>query len=271
MNKKLYFPFLFSLILFLGAFGFYEFSYAQNNCRSDVRGFCIKSNLPDTEETALSGNKNLYAQVGKPFVVPGLEFLKLDANSSLGDILIRIYTFALGLVGLSALLMLIFGGVRYATATESGIKQAKEWMTNALVGLALALLSWLILFVINPDFVQKLTLKLEPITPTPAKPICLEGANCFGSVTRCPGLYSCNTDGTVKECKETAGCKTDTKTICNATIACADGVNRSFSKDFKKAEFCNTKCTQEGIAPYLKNACPAGEFYVIRKIQCGTD
>lgn len=94
------------------------------------------------------------------------EFLGLSKGANLGDLLASLYRFALGLVGIAALAMLIVGGVMYMTAGDSQdqTKRARGYMTNAVFGLVLALLSWLVLFTINPDLVRQLNLGLTPIT-----------------------------------------------------------------------------------------------------------
>lgn len=111
---------------------------AANPCNST--GFCVDLK----KETAA--------------LVPGVEFLGLDADVGIGDILSGIYRFSLGLVGLAALIMLIMGGVMYMTARDSQdqTKRAYSFMSNAIWGLVIALLSWLALNTINPDMVKKL-------------------------------------------------------------------------------------------------------------------
>lgn len=95
----------------------------------------------------------------------GLEFLGLVENAEIGDILAGVYRFALGLIGISALIMLVFGGVVYMTAADSQdrVKQGQTFMRNAVFGLVLALLSYLILWTINPDITKRLELDLVKI------------------------------------------------------------------------------------------------------------
>ncbi len=95
----------------------------------------------------------------------GLEFLGINYSTNIGDVLAGVYRFALGLVGIAALIMFVLGGVTYMTAADSQdrVKQGQTFMRNAVFGLALALLSYLILFTINPDIVQRLELDLVKI------------------------------------------------------------------------------------------------------------
>lgn len=63
------------------------------------------------------------------------------------------------LIGIAASLAVIFitiGGVQYITTDSlTGKESGKETINNALLGLLLALASWLILNTINPDLIGK--------------------------------------------------------------------------------------------------------------------
>lgn len=124
------------LLLALPLF-FAHAAFAQS-CTSNSGGYCV--NLAATA----------YAQG-----VPGLEFLK--PTSDIGELISNIYVFGMGLVAISALVVLVAAGVRYMSAGDNAGRagEAKKWMGNAIFGLVLALLSWLILYTINPAFLQK--------------------------------------------------------------------------------------------------------------------
>ena len=112
-------------------------------CRSERGGYCAK--------------------VAAIAQAQGLE--NIISGTDVGDLVPGIYRFGLGLVGISALVALIVGGVMYMTAggSQDQTKRARVWLGNAVFGLVLALLSYLILNTINPDLVRRLDLKLEPI------------------------------------------------------------------------------------------------------------
>ena len=134
-------------------------AHAEGTCRSASGGYCLNLapyNHPQGSYTGLAA------------VVPGLEFLK-GTTGGAGDIISRLYIFGLGLVGISALIMFVFGGVIYMTAadSQSRVNQAKSMMGNAVFGLVLALISYLILFTINPDLVTKGFPVPKVITPSP--------------------------------------------------------------------------------------------------------
>jgi hypothetical protein len=101
------------------------------------------------------------------------DFLGIGTNANIGNIFESLFFFGLSLVGLAALIMLVFGGVMYLTAGDSAdqTKRARGIMTNAIFGVALAFLSWLILFTINPDLVQRLQINPAGIRPPVKAPI----------------------------------------------------------------------------------------------------
>lgn len=116
-------------------------------CRSDARGFCV-----DTASVGFAA-------------IPGLEFLPFSGGD-FGDLLIALYRFGLSIVGISALMMVLYGGVLYMTAgdNQGRLGKAKTSMGNALFGLVLALVAYLILFTINPDLVKKLKMQLPKLS-----------------------------------------------------------------------------------------------------------
>lgn len=81
--------------------------------------------------------------------IPGVE----DGEVDISSYLLGIYNFLLSIVGIVAVVMLIIGGMKYITAAGSGgaVQSAKETIKDALFGLLLALLSYVIVGTINPD------------------------------------------------------------------------------------------------------------------------
>lgn len=67
-----------------------------------------------------------------------------------------VYKFGLWTVGISALLMIVIGGYMYLTSAgnTSQTGKAKEVITDSIVAIILALVSWLLLYTINPDLVK---------------------------------------------------------------------------------------------------------------------
>jgi len=125
--------FLLIIIMMMSAALFANGAVAKP-CRTETGGYCV----------------NVAA-------VAGVEFLGTGAEEP-GGILVKLFQFGMGLIGLSALIMIVFGGIVYMTAGDSQerIKKAKGYINNAIFGLILALLSFLILYTINPDLVKEL-------------------------------------------------------------------------------------------------------------------
>ncbi|MFW5885191.1 MAG: pilin [Patescibacteria group bacterium] len=84
--------------------------------------------------------------------IPGQE----EEPSNLIEYLNNLYRFGLSAVAILAVFMIALGAFSYlvtAVGNPSKVQSAKETITNALFGLALAFLAFLILYVINPDLV----------------------------------------------------------------------------------------------------------------------
>jgi hypothetical protein len=75
------------------------------------------------------------------------------------------------LIGVAASLAVIFitiGGVQYITTDSlTGKESGKETINNALLGLLLALASWLILNTINPDLIGEGGFIIDAASPSP--------------------------------------------------------------------------------------------------------
>ncbi len=84
--------------------------------------------------------------------IPGQENI-----TSLQSYLEAIYKFGIAIVALLAVVMIAVGAFMYIVASAGNaakLANAKEIITSAILGLVMALLAWLILFVINPDLVS---------------------------------------------------------------------------------------------------------------------
>ncbi len=87
--------------------------------------------------------------------------------NSVADYIDTIYQFLVGIAGVTATVMIMLGGWQwiFAGGNESAITSAKERITSAIIGLVLALASYLILFTINPALVELTSLNPSYITP----------------------------------------------------------------------------------------------------------
>jgi len=98
-----------------------------------------------------TGGHNAFAQPNLELDYPGLIIDK--TQPLLPQVISWAYRFALGIVGITALFVLVWAGIRYISSAGNPTAQsdAKQWITSALTGLALLLGSFLILFTINPN------------------------------------------------------------------------------------------------------------------------
>ena len=93
----------------------------------------------------------MVAKAYEPLVrIPGLP---PAGPINLSQYIVGLYNFLLSIVGIVAVMMLIIGGMKYiaAAGNASVISDAKDTIWNAILGLLLALLSWVIVSTINPD------------------------------------------------------------------------------------------------------------------------
>lgn len=76
--------------------------------------------------------------------------------TDLGQLIQQIFTWSLGILGISVFVMFFYAGFLWLTAAgnTSKVSDAKSRMTNAIFGAIILLSSYLILNTINPDFVR---------------------------------------------------------------------------------------------------------------------
>lgn len=120
--------------------------------------------------------------------------------------LMAIYKFGLWAIGVSAMFMIMIGGYMYLTSAgnNSQTGKAKGVITDAIAGLVLALVSYVLLWTINPDLV-----KFKPLSVKP-------GA---GVTTSSTGTGGTGTGGT----------------YANYAKACPQGDSVAVATDFSKA------------------------------------
>ncbi|MEI8361136.1 MAG: pilin [bacterium] len=94
-------------------------------------------------------------KLGDPSTAPIAEYIKW------------VYKYLIGIVGILATVMLMYGGFRWIMgAADSGaINEAKDTIASSLIGLTLAVSSYLILATVNPDLVNFKTRSIASIAP----------------------------------------------------------------------------------------------------------
>jgi len=123
-----------------------------------------------------------------------------------GQFVYNIYQYALGLAGIIAFGVVVFGGVKYmiSAGNPSGQTDAKDWIKAALMGVLLLAGAYFILNVINP---QLTNLALPVLTPVNIQ------SPSTGSATPSSSCGACG-----------SSCKTGT---CSTDQHCKDGVCKS--------------------------------------------
>jgi len=113
--------------------------------------FCIYP--PDVTKT--SGGKVNYTTnpATSTSYTPMEEIPGFGKPTDFPEYLMAVYKFGLWIVGLSAMLMILIGGYMYLTSAgnNAAMGTAKKIITDAIAGLILALVSWILLYAINPD------------------------------------------------------------------------------------------------------------------------
>lgn len=135
------------------------------------------------------------AQTASPFSYTPLENIpgsNLTGPTDFYTYVSAIYKFGIWAVGIVALFMLVFGGYTYITSAgnNSSMETAKKIITDAIVGIIMALTAYLLLYVINPDLVRMKKLApvagipgaQVPVTPVPGVP----GAGTCSTLTSGP-------------------------------------------------------------------------------------
>ncbi len=105
--------------------------------------------------------------------IPGVELSETISGgeggplsfSFVGEYFVGVYEFAIGLIALFAVIVIMFAGVRwiFSAGDVAKIKEVKDLITGAVVGLMIALLSYSILHLINPNLVSFDVITLEEI------------------------------------------------------------------------------------------------------------
>lgn len=83
--------------------------------------------------------------------------------SDIPSYIVLVYQFAVGIVGLAALIMIVIGAYLYMTShgNASQAEKGKEYITDAILGLIIVLVSYVILRTINPNLVGNFGINLN--------------------------------------------------------------------------------------------------------------
>lgn len=124
-----------------------------------------------------------------------------DYIQDLGAYIGGLYKFLAGAIGILATVMVFYGGIQWiaAAGNASRIKDAKETIFSSLIGVVIALGSYLLLYVINPNLINlrppalKSVVPIEQVTALCQKtPTCQSGPKLG---TACTTDSDCGTTG----------------------------------------------------------------------------
>lgn len=104
----------------------------------------------------------------QPFTTQGMTQPDKEGNIYIpfvGQYIAGIYTWAVGIAGLIAVVLIITGGFVYLTSGGNAqrTQDAKDRISSALFGLLLLLASYVLLYTINPDLVKFKSLRIKVI------------------------------------------------------------------------------------------------------------
>src|SRR3990167_427704 len=108
-----------------------------------------------------------YASAADGFValapIPGLTQGVTADTAGLAAFFNNLYKFAIGMASVLAIIMIIWGGLQYATQDIPGAKQeGKDRILQAILGLILVLSPALVFSIINPSILN-LSINLKPL------------------------------------------------------------------------------------------------------------
>ena len=154
------------------------------------------------------GNENLG---NENFVfLTNLPGVSAPSGSDFGPYVNGIVKLLIGAAGVLAVIMIIIGGLQYMTTDAvSGKQEGKEKIWKALLGLLIAIASWLILYTINPNLIStSLNLQQAPTPPAPGNPLPqgpdpIDGnyAQCFHTENACLASQSQGGCPILSECQ----------------------------------------------------------------------
>lgn len=187
---------------------------------------------------------------GSNLFLQGKEVGVGNTTNALSEYIKAIYTYAISIVGIVATIMLMFGGFVWLTAGGSGDKvgKARDIIFGSLTGLVLALTSYTLLNMINPDLVNFKVLNIDGVTDTGGLKPCLYDKT--SNEYSCPDGKWCN--------KKTLLCTNETDFTKNASyyawikrFDCTAAYSAGLPVHFVPQP-TNDKC--------LNNNKPAGDF-----------
>ncbi|MFA6106058.1 MAG: pilin [Patescibacteria group bacterium] len=201
--------------------------------------------------------------------IPGVNISKDSVSCSgdycdipwIGEYVAGIYKYAIGVVGILAAIMLMVGGVRWLTAggNASAVTDAQSYITGSLTGLVLALLSYTILYTINPALVSFKPIRVKMVENIP--------------ITSNTGGLSCNKINNESECsadKQELGYEFYKGASCpGADVSCKDTPDPTAC--YSGIMCCCARSAQTGCSWGSDATCGNNARQVSEYSKCGTN
>lgn len=123
--------------------------------------FVVQVNAADAETKGIKFTPSVSIPTIGGGTADSKEIIIDGSFSAIKGVISGFYKYGLGVAGILATIMLAFGGITWLSSggNASQIQRAKQYITGALTGLVLGLLSYTMLYIVNPDIVE---LKTNP-------------------------------------------------------------------------------------------------------------
>jgi len=146
------------------------------DCKTLTQGHPFSGAIMECTDYFPSGGVSDQKWADPPEVTLEIPFGTTTKVDDLADYISVFYAFIVPLIAIAAVVMVMFGGFKWVTAAgNSGqIGSAKKTITNAVIGLVLALASYLLLYTINPALVSLDTFKIPFVQMSDERP----GGSC---------------------------------------------------------------------------------------------
>ena len=208
----------------------------------------------------------------KPQIGIGGEFTKganvavSNSTETIGEYIKQIYKYAIGIVGIVAVIVMMVGGVLWMTAggNPTQVSSAQQYITGALTGLVLVMFSYVILKTVNPDLINFQTHTIASIEMQKIAETNISGFKtgaCCTTAEECGAGYTCNTSVNDSECPgkghcvvtsgqaENTICDPQKTNECKPPLICVDigsGHGRCLYDNYYScgdgSQICRTEC-----------------------------
>jgi hypothetical protein len=148
MSKKIFVIFIFPILVFFSftvatnsVSAYASYSVCEAACTADGYSCTTaETGFECATDKKISGDNSYFGKKG----------------DSIGQYINSIYKYAIGVVGILATIVIMIGGLIWITSMGNAqrVSSAKDWIGSALTGLALAMFSYTLLYIINPDLVN---------------------------------------------------------------------------------------------------------------------